>query len=135
MIVNELGICNDDAVKYDNLLSYLSNELFLIQNDRVRTSFVNFKECEMEYNSIKKQIRHTKGLYTKEHKEFNKQRVLFRVVNQIKTLKKEGVLDVDDNKTKILGLLSNLNSLSMTDLTSIEEDLSVYTEKPNINEV
>ena len=129
MIVNELGICNDNAVKYDNLLSYLSNELVLLQDDRIRNSFVRFKECEMEFNSVKKQIRQTKEVYTKEHKEFNKQRVLFRVVNQIKTLKKEGVLEVDDNKNKILGLLGNLHSLSMTDLSSIEEDLSVYTEK------
>lgn len=126
MIIHELGISNDPNIRYDNLLGYLSKELFLLQNDRVRKSFIRFKECEMEFISVKQQIRYLKDCYKEESKEFNRQRSLTRVVNLIETLKKEGILE-GDNKSKILSLLRNLKSLNITNLANLEEDLSVYT--------
>lgn len=116
---------SSNALPYDDLLSYLSQQVITITNDKAKIEKKNGDSLKEKLKTLGVQLKDTQNKLSTLESEFSRQKALERVLKIISSLQREGLL-IGQNKNKVLTLLKDLGNKDFESCRKLEEALIRY---------
>ena len=116
----------------DDLVASIIESINLLTDDLVNQENEELKLIKKELDDSKNELRIRKQKIIELVDEYQKLNIVFKIIQKIDVLKKEGVL-TGSNRKRIIDILSKIDQKSKNQLRALDDKLSTYSiEAPKV---